>query len=156
MRVWYFHGLESNQGGPKVDFLQTLAAEVYAPAMGYNNPLLFEELLNKAKLALPDLLIGSSMGGYFADVLGSRTGTTVLLFNPALHSCSIEINLEYGEENYKRHFVVGELDDVINPEQTKAEVDKYFSFRVIPGMGHRTSLEVFKESCKPFFTNSDS
>lgn len=156
MRVWYFHGLESRQGGPKVDFLQTVAEEVYAPVMAYLDSGLFEQLLEKAMSAPPDLIIGSSMGGYFADVMGSRIGSTVLLFNPALHSRSIEINLEYGLENYTRHFVVGELDDVIDPKRTRMEAGKYESFKVIPRMGHRTSLDIFTESCLPLIKHADS
>lgn len=156
MRVWYFHGLESSQGGPKVDFLETVADEVYAPAMAYLDPGLFEQLLEKAKSAPPDLIIGSSMGGYFADVLGSRIGSTVLLFNPALHSRRIEINLSYGDTSYIRHFVVGELDDVIDPKRTRMEAGKYESFKVIPRMGHRTSLDVFTESCLPLIKHADS
>ena len=156
MRVWYFHGLESKQGGPKVDFLETLAEEVYAPEMTYLDSSLFEQLLEKAKSAPPDLIIGSSMGGYFADVLGSRTGSTVLLFNPALHSRSIEINLSYGDIPYNRHFVVGAKDDVIDPKRTRTLAEKNENFKVIPDMGHRTPLEVFTQTCLPFFTDSDS
>lgn len=149
MRIWYFHGLESSQGGPKVDFLETVADEVYAPAMVYKDPGLFEQLFEKATSAPPDLIIGSSMGGYFADVLGSRIGCTVLLFNPALHSRSIEINLSYGDTSYIRHFVVGAEDDVIDPKRTRETAGKYDSFTVIPNMGHRTPYEVFTKTCMP-------
>ena len=41
------------------------------------------------------MIIGSSMGGYVADVIGSRLGVDVLLFNPALHNRTIPVNHEY-------------------------------------------------------------
>ncbi len=37
MTVWYFHGLESEAGGPKVNFLNSVAEEVYAPTLDYSN-----------------------------------------------------------------------------------------------------------------------
>ena len=99
MKVYYLHGLESEAGGPKVDFLNEVTEQVFAPAMDYTNHRLFGELYRKIlKEGKPDLIIGSSMGGYFADALGSHFDIEVLLFNPALHSRTIEINLPYGEQ----------------------------------------------------------
>ena len=153
MNVWYLHGLESKQGGPKVDFLKEVADEVFAPEMDYSRVDLFPELVKKAQAERPDLIIGSSMGGYYADAIGSHTGIEVLLFNPALHSRSIEKILKYGEENWKRHFVVGEDDDVINPQMTEVLVDISESFEVVKGMGHRTPLKVFKAIYSKLFAN---
>ena len=146
MKVWYLHGLESDPGGPKVDFLNEVAAEVFAPAMDYKNHKAFGELYRKVtKEGKPDLIIGSSMGGYFADALASHFGIEVLLFNPALHSRSIERNLPYGNINCKKTFVVGTEDDVINPKLTKALADLSANWIEIEGMGHRTTLNVFKD-----------
>ena len=97
-------------------------------------------------LGMPDLIIGSSMGGYVADIIGSRLGSDVLLFNPALHSREIDPEYEYYNNGYIRTIVLGTEDNVINPELTKklwpihgneAEYDE------IEGMGHRTPLDVF-------------
>lgn len=153
MKVWYLHGLESKQGGPKVNFLKEVAEEVFAPEMDYRRADLFPELLKKAQAERPDLIIGSSMGGYYADALGSHTGIEVLLFNPALHSRSIEKILKYGEENWKRHFVVGQEDEVINPMMTKVLVDISESFEVVEGMGHRTPLKVFQAIYRKLFVH---
>ena len=87
MKIWYLHGLESDPGGPKVNFLNEVADEVFAPAMDYKNHKAFGELYRKiTKEGEPDLIIGSSMGGYFADALASHFGINTLLLNPALHS----------------------------------------------------------------------
>lgn len=146
MKIWYLHGLESDPGGPKVDFLNEVADEVFAPAMDYTNHKAFGELYRKVtKEGKPDFIIGSSMGGYFADAIASHFGIEVLLFNPALHSRSIEVNLPYGETNWDRNFVVGTDDDVIDPKATRVYKDLAKSWTEIEGMGHRTTLNVFKD-----------
>ena len=141
-RIVYLHGLESEPGGTKVSFLATKGT-VYAPAMDYKT-LDLDEFIHT--LGMPDLIIGSSMGGYVADIIGSRLGSDVLLFNPALHSREIDPEYEYYNNGYIRTIVLGTEDNVINPELTKklwpihgneAEYDE------VEGMGHRTPLDVF-------------
>lgn len=157
MKVWYLHGLESAPGGPKVDFLKEVADEVYAPAMDYTSHKAFGELYREiTKKGKPDLIIGSSMGGYFADAIASHFGIEVILFNPALHSRTIERNLPYGNTNYKKTFVVGTEDDVINPKLTKALADLSANWIEIEGMGHRTTLNVFKDIYNKVVLNETS
>ena len=106
-KIIYLHGLESEPGGPKVSFLAEKGM-VYAPEMNYESLNLHEFIYT---LGMPDLIIGSSMGGYVADIIGSHLGVDVLLFNPALHSRSIEFDFDngvgYGGENYKRTIILG-------------------------------------------------
>lgn len=155
MVVWYFHGLESKQGGPKVEFLNKVAENVFAPEMNYQDSNLFTELLSKAKEERPDLIIGSSMGGYFADAIGSNTGIEVLLFNPALHSRRIEPRgVIKGNYTYKRHFVIGSEDIVIDPNLTKGFIKPSDTLIVKEGMGHRTSLIVFVDIYNKLFSDS--
>lgn len=154
MNVWYLHGLESPQGGPKVEFLKSVADRVFAPRMVYTNPNMFTTLLESAKIDKPDLIIGSSMGGYFADALGSHLDVEVLLFNPALHSRSIEPQgVTYGETNWKRNFIVGSDDDVIDPKATEVFKDLAENWIEIEGMGHRTPLTIFKDIYKKIILN---
>jgi uncharacterized protein len=149
MNVWYLHGLESAVGGPKVEFLHENADKVYAPKMDYNHPEMFSSLLKLAKYNKPDLIIGSSMGGYFADAIGSHLDIEVLLFNPALHSRSIEPEgVTYGETNWIRHMVVGTEDDIIDPKLTKVLKGIFDTWIEIEDMGHRTPLKVFKDIYK--------
>ena len=141
-KILYLHGLESSQGGSKVEFLASKGA-VYAPSMNYESLNLHEFILT---LGMPDLIIGSSMGGYVADVIGSRLGVDVLLFNPALHSRTIPVNHEYYSNQYKRTIVLGTLDKVIDPELTKklwSVAGNVAKYEDIEGMGHRTPLGVF-------------
>jgi len=143
-KIVYLHGLESEPGGTKVSFLAEKGM-VYAPAMDYETLDLNEFILT---LGMPDLIIGSSMGGYVADIIGSQLGVDVLLFNPALHNRTLirEFNEDYGSQPYKRTIVLGTEDKVINPELTK----KLWSVKgneaihdEVEGMGHRTPLDVF-------------
>ena len=143
-KIVYLHGLESEPGGTKVSFLAEKGM-VYAPAMDYETLDLNEFIFT---LGMPDLIIGSSMGGYVADIIGSQLGVDVLLFNPALHNRTLirEFNEDYGSQPYKRTIVLGTEDKVINPELTK----KLWSVKgneaihdEIEGMGHRTPLDVF-------------
>ena len=145
-KIIYLHGLESGPGGPKVSFLAEKGT-VYAPAMDYKTLDLHEFILT---LGMPDLIVGSSMGGYIADIIGSILGVDVLLFNPALHSRSIEFDFDndtpYGGQNYKRTIILGTEDNVINPKITKKlrpHLDNSAKFEEIEGMGHRTPLDVF-------------
>ena len=145
-KIIYLHGLESDPGGPKVSFLAEKGT-VYAPAMNYESLDLHEFIIT---LGMPDLIIGYSVGGYVADIIGSILGVDVLLFNPALHSRSIDFDFDndtpYGGENYKRTIILGTEDDVINPKITKKlrpHFDNSAKFEEIEGMGHRTPLDVF-------------
>tara|TARA_R110002167_G_scaffold13989_1_gene57211 strand:- start:833 stop:1291 length:459 start_codon:yes stop_codon:yes gene_type:complete len=141
-KIVYLHGLESEAGGPKVSFLATKGG-VYAPEMNYETLDLDEFIYT---LGMPDLIIGSSMGGYVADIIGSRLGVDVLLFNPALHSRETDPEYQYYGNTYKRTIVLGTEDNVINPELTKNLWDVFDNeaiFDEVEGMGHRTPLDVF-------------
>ena len=143
----YFHGLESSPGGIKVQFLDQEVDFLEAPAMDYTKEDIFEEWLDYVKNEEPDLLIGSSMGGYFAMALATHTGIPVLIFNPAIHSRSIEINgLESGTEKLKGLVVLGKKDDIINPGPTMAMLQGNWNdldMVVEEKMGHRVPLDVF-------------
>ena len=141
-KIVYLHGLESEQGGTKVSFLATKGT-VYAPAMDYKT-LDLDEFIHT--LGMPDLIIGSSMGGYVADIIGSRLGSDVLLFNPALHSREIDPEYDYYNNGYIRTIVLGTEDNVINPELTKKLWPIHGNeaeYVEVEGMGHRTPLDVF-------------
>ncbi len=72
-KVLYLHGLESKQGGPKVDFLANEFI-VHAPKIDYTDPELNIKMFFTIQDFNPDLIIGSSMGGYVADILAEKYG----------------------------------------------------------------------------------
>jgi|TARA_Y100000310_G_scaffold310496_1_gene355804 hypothetical protein len=145
--VIYFHGLETKPGGIKVDFLDQEVDFLEAPAMDYTQKNIFNEWLEYVKTEEPDLIIGSSMGGYFALALASHTGIPVLAFNPAIHSRTFEINnLRSGKERIKGLVVLGDNDKVIDPSKTFNMLKGNWNdldIHIEKGMSHRIPLSVF-------------
>ncbi len=86
MKIAYLHGLESNidQKDPKIKFLNKNFNKVYSPSINYRNDNTFNKLYKDIKSLNPDLIVGSSMGGYVSYLIGSKLSIPVLLFNPAM------------------------------------------------------------------------
>lgn len=152
-KVVYLHGLETPQGGDKVSLLSENHL-VWAPAMDYDDPKLFEKILDTLKDFEPDYIIGSSRGGYFGFVLASHfPKVKVLLFNPALFDRPTESDNEfYGDFGAKGTFVLGEKDDVVDPKETINRVDrnKHIKIELIKNGTHRTPYLVFKTQLSKF------
>ncbi len=151
-KILYLHGLESGQGGPKVDYLATKSF-VHAPEMDYTRSDIFPFLIETVEEFKPDLIIGSSMGGYAAFILGALYRIPVLAFNPALHSRSIEPNFpQFVKQHFPEKFtiVIGEKDTVIDGDKTMDYLKDYikdkwavYNIEHIKKMGHRVPLDVF-------------
>jgi predicted acylesterase/phospholipase RssA len=148
-KVLYLHGLESKQGGKKVDFLANEFC-VHSPTMDYKNPMVQNELEFIMRQFDPDIIIGSSMGGYAADILAQKYGKPAILFNPALHNRSFEPAIEplvAGEEadlQDRKIVILGKNDEVIPPYITKIMLENNRNYEVIiEEMGHRTPLNIF-------------
>tara|TARA_Y100000361_G_C11072576_1_gene296501 strand:+ start:58 stop:540 length:483 start_codon:yes stop_codon:yes gene_type:complete len=152
--VLYFHGLESAPGGDKVRYLSYEVDWVKAPAMDYTDPEVFEDWLDYVKREEPDLIIGSSMGGYFAMLLASHVKTKVLAFNPALHNRSIEIEgARSGKEKLEGLVILGKNDDVIPPHETLKmlnEGDNNLTVSIENEMAHRVPLPIFIDGVDHF------
>ncbi len=148
-KVLYLHGLESKQGGPKVDFLANEFI-VHAPKIDYTDPELNIKMFFTIQDFNPDLIIGSSMGGYVADILAEKYGKPAILFNPALHNRSFDPNIEYpieGEQaelQERKIVVLGKNDEVIPPYLTKIMLESNFNYKIIlEEMSHQTPLNIF-------------
>tara|TARA_Y100000389_G_scaffold102171_1_gene98999 strand:+ start:1117 stop:1620 length:504 start_codon:yes stop_codon:yes gene_type:complete len=149
-KVVYLHGLESPQGGPKVDYLSSKFT-VYAPKMDYfDNPEnIFNDQLKLIKEFNPDLIIGSSMGGYFSDRIGSHIGCDLLLFNPGTIKAD-EFDKEYGIKTKKGNLkcntkvVLGIKDDVVDPGLSKEHYDNKAKIHLHPFLGHRIPQSLFE------------
>jgi len=153
MRVLYLHGLGSPSNGPKVEWLREEGHNVDSPDIDYADDRSYENIVKLTKNECYDVIIGSSMGGWFAWNLGKELGTPVLLLNPALHSRSVNptIGSWVGEEQKfsKVFLAIGNDDIVINPVRTLqwlAENDKWNwnPNNIVEGKyGHRTPVETF-------------
>jgi predicted esterase YcpF (UPF0227 family) len=64
-KIAYLHGLESNNIGIKNDWLRTIS-DVYDPLIDYRQPNIYQKIKNDLINFKPDLIIGSSMGGFFS------------------------------------------------------------------------------------------
>ena len=161
MRILYLHGLESSNVGDKVDFLKSVS-DCYAPEMDYTNPNLEKELLKIVDAYKPDFIIGSSMGGYVASLLGNYCGINYISFNPAIHSRSFDpvlpkLSITDDSRYVSGLFVLGTADDVIDPDITFDMVDSVESIEVeiIEGMGHRIPLNVLVDIYKKYLPTND-
>ena len=144
--IFFFHGLESNPKSTKSQYLESVV-DSYCPEMNYQDPELFGKILNEVMDKKPTLLIGSSMGGWFAYCLSTITGIPTLLFNPAFHSRPIEPNVLIGDKLSNHTIVFGENDSVINPKQSVKWLTEngIGSFEYHYGMyGHTTPFDIFK------------
>jgi len=109
------------------------------------NDSLFSQTLEKVLEFQPDLIVGSSMGGYFAHHIGTHYPSTLLLLNPALISRSFEPKIvPDGVEKSEVWALLGEQDELISPIE---------NFKILQNMGatirmgkhgHRTPIEAFQ------------
>lgn len=140
-QVIFFHGLESNSKSEKAAYLKS-KYNAYCPEMDYNNPHLFNDMYDVVMSRRPRLLIGSSMGGWFAYCLSTLTGTRTLLLNPALQGRSMEPKgVHLGKIPSNHVVVLGKGDEVIDPQLTKSWIRKNgigdFTYHM-ENIGHRT------------------
>lgn len=145
-RIFFIHGLESSNKSSKVDLMIAKGFHVLAPSMDYKtNDLLFSQTLEKVLAFQPHVIVGSSMGGYFASHIGTHYPSTLLLLNPALISRSFEPKIEPdGTEKSKIWALLGEQDDLISPiENFKILQDMGATIR-IGKHGHRTPIDAFQ------------
>ena len=117
MKILFLHGLESNNRSSKVTYMRSQGHEVLAPSLNYYaNPKLYLKILKRMLDFKPKLIVGSSMGGYFALHLGTHFSTNILLLNPALPYRTIEPEIvEDGQQKSKLWALLGKNDNVIDP-----------------------------------------
>lgn len=154
--ILYLHGLESKQGGDKVSYLSS-KHYVLAPALNYYSQGMEEVLLRLFESEKPDLIIGSSMGGYTANLLSVKFNIPAILLNPALINPPLRFKTLESDCVVSKalHLVVlGEQDEVIPYKQTqKYLLEHGFNNIEVRSYGHRTPFEDFKEICEGVFGN---
>jgi hypothetical protein len=149
-RIMYLHGLESSNVCDKVDFLRE-RAEVLAPSIDYNKQSLEQELMYMFEAFKPDLIIGSSMGGFIGMLLANHYNIDCLVFNPAIHSRPIEPNLNVLvssdiNPSFIPVVVLGMEDTIIDPAKSEdmlEQVEFYCDIERVEGLGHRIPFYVF-------------
>lgn len=151
MRIAYLHGLESqaNPQDPKIQFLNQAATAVWAPQIDYRDPLVYNTLLEGITGFKPDLIIGSSMGGWMSYLIGNATGTQTLLFNPAVTCRSFSPPVTQTPTLTTHHtLMLGMQDNIIPSEQIIqwfAQQGQPYQVNRYPN-GHRVPDQVFCQS----------
>ena len=114
--------------------------------MDYRDPWLFDTILKEIRERNIELLIGSSMGGYFSYFLSTMTGIPTILFNPAVIDRSFDPVTEMGCMTSKHRVILGINDDIINPVKSVEYFIEYgigeFEYHK-EDIGHRIPKEVF-------------
>lgn len=154
MKIAYLHGLESSNDPTslKIIWLNDNFDQVYTPSIKYHNKESFTIITAHFKKQKPDYIIGSSIGGYFAYLIGATLGIPTILFNPAVIGRSFDPVVDDRNLKETSHNVfLGKTDEVIDG----ALVQSYFScldlgeftYTAYNG-GHRVSAEVFIDAIK--------
>ena len=154
MKIAYLHGLESSidSSSLKIIWLNDNFSHVYTPSINYHNTNSFTNILTQIKKHKPDYIVGSSMGGYFAYLIGATLGIPTILFNPAVIGRTFYPVVDDNNLKETNHDVfLGKTDEVIDG----ALVQSYFSslglgeftYTAYNG-GHRVSAEVFINAIK--------
>jgi hypothetical protein len=149
-KIMYLHGLESSNVCDKVDFIHE-RANVLAPSIDYNNPNIENELMGMVESFQPDLIIGSSMGGFVGLLLANHYNIDCLVFNPAIHSRTIEPNLNILvssdiNPSFIPVVILGLEDEVIDPAKSEdmlEQIEFYCDIERVEGLGHRIPFDVF-------------
>jgi esterase/lipase len=151
MRILYLHGLESQAHCEKCKWLESQGHSVHSPKINYQEDNCYDKVYKLSRYNNYDVIIGSSMGGWFAWNLGKDMGVPVLLLNPAVHSRSIDPEIEPIRESKpsKVFLAVGLADDVIDAAETiqwlndhdKLDWNSNNTYKAI--YGHRTNVERF-------------
>jgi len=149
MKILFLHGLESNNQSSKVSCMKRYGHEVCAPEMNYKeNQELYKKTLKTVKEIKPDLIVGSSMGGYYAYHLGTHYKTNLILLNPALPNRSFDPPiLPDGIEKSNIWALIGKNDDVVDPIVNENILKRVGASIEIGNHGHRTPEDVFE----PYF-----
>jgi len=147
----YLHGLNSTNKNDRTDWLEQFG-KVVNPLMEYRNyPKNFKYLEKLVLQYRPRVIIGSSLGGFFAFHLGNYYNIPTILLNPALLVTNITKPDNRAYATAALHTIsIGTDDQIIPPfttfavlEQLKAKYQAY-SFSI----GHETPFDVFVNICQ--------
>ena len=154
MKIAYLHGLESSidASSVKITWLKENFDQIYTPTIKYHNKESFTIITAHIKKQRPDYIIGSSMGGYFAYLIGATLGIPTILFNPAVIGRSFDPVVDDSNLKVTTHNVfLGKTDEVISGALVQSYFNRLgqveFTYTVYNG-GHRVSAEVFINSIK--------
>ena len=148
MKVAFFHGLESVGPGSKGVYLQGVVADVYAPQVNYKDPADVQRIWNEVIEFQPDVVVGSSMGGWFALHVCMELDVVGALINPAVVNRSLELDLQWKLNMTQPLFILAGLDDEAIPcaEAMNWLSDHNFTIDIsYVRAGHRIPIKLFED-----------
>lgn len=129
MKLLYFHGSGGGSLAELTKHFKKEGIELISPEISYfdfvGNEHMFPMLDKLAKDA--DVIVGNSMGGWFAYHLGIKNNKDILLFNPAIsnktlsHRCfkSITPDIEGIKLDKTIRVLLSDLDEVVDHAKTR-------------------------------------
>ena len=154
MKIAYLHGLESSNDptSSKIIWLNNNFDQVYTPSIKYHNKESFSSITAHIKKQNPDYIIGSSMGGYFAYLIGATLGIPTILFNPAVIGRSFDpVVYDSNLKETSHNVFLGKTDEVVNGALVQSYFSTYgignFTYTSYDG-AHQVSVEVFINAIK--------
>lgn len=133
--------------------------KVLSPDLNYyENPNAIETILGMYSNGEVDVVIGSSMGGFAGYYVSNALERPALLFNPAVVKRSVSQNIpEIGNYSPLKQIVLGQIDDVVAPEDTLSFLPGDFNpvtdlyLHLVPENGHHIPVPLFEEEVRSFF-----
>ena len=156
--IIYYHGMDSFLSDDKRSILEKFG-KVSAPTYDYRKPEVLQSIADDFDDPIEDtIVIGSSFGGYLANMFSIAYDVPCLLFNPALPYRSIDLDMDQPFDsaiNSLSYFVIGKEDEIIKCEDNLRFIDKFVKgpkeVMVEYEMAHRVPVELFEKHVKNFF-----
>ena len=157
MKILNIHGYKGSAKNSAYEALTALGHEVTSPELDYDilSPdETLEILLCEAGVCGPEMLVGSSLGGFYAAVMSVRLGIPAVLVNPCLMPFLHLPRLGYtgdirpfmplfGElakiDGCKVYAIIGEKDEVIDTHDMTRNLLKNSRIALIPNGMHSGS-----------------
>lgn len=159
MNILYIHGLDSKLSADKKAILEEFGS-VYAPDLDfYSNEQAIETILENYRDNQIDVVLGSSMGGFAGYYVSNALDKPALLFNPALEKRTVEQKIpgSASKPNKFKHIVIGQIDTVVNPQDTLNFLVRNFNpetdlhLHLVPQLGHNIPIPFFQKEVNAFF-----
>ena len=90
MKMYLIHGKNSNKNSYTLNNFLKVTPNINVQFIEYDSSLSFKEIYNIIDYQLQgisedDIIVGHSLGGYFALIFSSKYNTKKILINPSLH-----------------------------------------------------------------------
>lgn len=158
MKIVYIHGLDSKLSPEKREILEKFGTVISPDINYYDNPQSIDTILREVKGEDPDVIIGSSMGGFATYYVSTALQKPALMFNPALAERTVEQEVPEGkiEKRQLKQFLLGAIDDVVDPGKTLNFISEAynqhtdFHIHILPGLTHNIPLDIFEAEVRSF------